>query len=152
MERPPITKECILCCEDKNVELFRVYPCCGQSICSKCSTDCLDIQGTKCPMCRQSTLMTDKQAFESLITRSKKHDPGALSELAQVYMYGHYGQKVDLKRALVYFKLAAKFGDEYSKEIVEQLEERKKKSSVKKKLKKSRRKSARKSRKRRSSK
>ena len=146
MEKPPPIKECILCCEYKNVEIFRVYPCCGQTICSNCSFNCLATQGEKCPMCRQSILMTDKQAFDSLIKRSKKNDPGALSELAQAYIDGHYGQEVDLKRALVYFKLAAKFGDEYSKEIVEQFEERKKKLySVKKKLKKSRRKSVRKS-------
>ena len=94
----------------------RYMSCCGKTICSGCSyADVYDnlgniIAGEKCPFCRASDPISEKEVIERLKKRMDVGDTYAFHMMGTFNFYGLNGLPQDRAKATKFWRKAGKFG------------------------------------------
>ena len=110
-EAPSGRESCPICLElIPNEPLLRTYkPCCGNTICTECSSKCMEAI-LVCPLCRAPAPTTNAEMLARLQRRVDKGDPMAQCQIGCAYEHGRFGMKKNMKRAVQFYGLSAAQG------------------------------------------
>ena len=101
---------CPICLEawDVNGENL-LFTCCCRQICRPC-TDKLGCNAP-CPLCRMPPPSSDKEHLDRIERHVNDEVPEAIHFLGSSYLYGRLGLQQNLKRAVRFFRRAARLGN-----------------------------------------